>query len=397
MDEINVNSLFKQIKLKDPSIEIIKQLLDLIVSGVLKVGDELPPIQDLQHKLKVSQSQVKKSIDFLISLGIIRTFPNGINVVINMAKRIQSYLPGSKNYYFVKFDPLLLAERKYFIGFSQITLDHPARKFMVSKFLDYAKENHIVTEVKDANWLYEEENNNIYELIDKKVDGIIIGTHDCTKLKESLLEASKAKIPIVVFASGGFVPDLPFDIWASTDAWQQGRTAGYFLCNTLGGKGQVGQILGDYSSQIAEGRKFGLMSALDDFPNVKIVATTATGWKRDPTIKAVKKMIYNHKNINAIIAHCDEQAIGAAIAIKNIERDTGRNKIYVFSISDCQKECFDMIESGDIELTQNYEQNGAVALNLMLQLLEGKKPAKLINLGTSFVIRNNIRDYKPNF
>jgi len=397
MERINLNNLFKRIEIKDPTAEVIRQILELILSGVLKIGDELPPIKELQQRLKISNTQMIKAIDFLLSLGIIKTFPNGTIIIINTSKRTQSYLPHKKNYSFIKFNPKGLKESNYSIGFSQYTLDHPARRFMIDKFIEYAEKNFIKTFVKDANWSSKKENEHINELIKMKVDGLIIGTHDCTKLKNTLMEAFKAKIPVIVFASGGFVPDLPFNIWASTDAWQQGRTAGYYLCSILAGRGKIGQIIGDYGSQIAEGRKFGLLSALDDFPGVKLVANTATGWKKTSTIEAVKKMINSHKYINALIAHCDEQAIGAAIAVKELGRNLGKNKIHIFSVSDCQKECFDMIESGEIELTQNYEQNGAVALNLMLQLLEGMNPPKLINLGTSFVIKNNLHEHNPNF
>ncbi len=397
MERINLNNLFEKIEIKDPTAEVVRQILELILSGVLKIGDELPTTKELQQRLKIGNTQIVKAIDFLLSLGIIKAFPNGTTIIINTSKRTQSYLPHKKNYSFIKFDPEDLKESNYSIGFSQYTLDHPARRFMIDKFIEYAEKNFIKAFVKDANWSSVKENEHINELIKMRVDGLIIGTHDCTKLKSTLMKAFEVKIPVIVFASGGFVPDLPFNIWASTDAWQQGRTAGYYLCSSLAGRGKIGQIIGDYGSQIAEGRKYGLLSALDDFPGVKLVANIATGWKRTQTIEAVKKMVNNHKYMNALIAHCDEQAIGAAIAVKELGRNLDKNKIHIFSISDCQKECFELIESGEINLTQNYEQNGAVALNLMLQLLKGKNPPKLINLGTSFVIKNNLHKHIPNY
>lgn len=397
MSKNNIINLLNPVEVKKPSVLLAEKIIDLIFSGSLKIGDQLPDEEYLATNFKLKLSSVRKATEFLYNLGIIKVLPSGIKIIENSTKRTKSVLPNKKNFDFINFDGQKIKKKKYRIGFSQTTTNHPARQYMDQRFHNYANEINICAITKSADWSIEKEKRNINKLIEEKVNGIIISTHFREILKTTLEDISKKNIPIVVFASGRPYENLSFSAWACTNEWQQGRVAGYYMCIRIRGKGEVGQILGTEESSITEARRDGILTALDDFPEVKLVSNIYTDWYRTQAEESAAKMIKKHENIKAIITHCDEQALGASIAIKKIERQNKKNKILIFSVSDCQKECFELINSDEIELTQNYEQDGSIALNIMLQILEGYRIPKLINLGTSFVTKDTINSFKPNF
>jgi len=396
-NQYHITRLFEPIESKDLSVLVFEQIMDLIYLGVLKIGDQLPNINELQLRMNVGKTYIKKALKRLVSLGIIKSISDEELIIADTKEKTKSMLPNKKNFIWVDFDAEKIKRKKYRIGFSQTTLNHPARQYMDSKFNEYAKLMGVEAITTDAQWSVENEISNIHWLISQKVDGIIISTHSGNQIRPAIFAASKANIPTLLFSSGQPFNNAPFSILATTDDWQLGRIAGYFMCNFIGGVGEIAQIEGTPGSSITDGRRDGILGALDDFPDIHLIASTSTKWKREPSVTAALNIIKKYPHIKAIITHCDEQAMGAVDAVKILRRDKEENHIFIFSVSDCQKEAFDLIRQKRLMLTLNFEQDGAIALNIMLQLLEKKKPPRLINLGTYFVTHNTINNFKPNF
>jgi ABC-type sugar transport system substrate-binding protein len=389
---------FKKINLKKPEVLIFEQIMDLIYVGKLKIGDQLPPVEALRDRFNVSDNHVQKAINKLAGLGLITKIPNGEIIVSNDTKRMKSHLPDKKNIVVVDFDKNAIGQKDYCIGFSQTTLDHPARRFMNERYLECAKSLGIRAITLDAKWSVDAEISNIVALIKRRVNGIIISTHAGNNIKPAVLEAKKAKIPVLIFSSGQPIGDWPFDIWASSNDWQLGRIAGYKAALEMGGKGRLIEVQGTLGSSITEGRTNGISSSLEDFPDATIVEKFSTNWNRNGTYDVIMRLLKKGLEVEIVIAHCDEQAIGALLAIKDVckERNESR-RTKVISVSDAQEDTFHFIRSNDIISTMHYEQNGEIALNLILQKIEGLQPPKLVNLGTYLIDKSNVEEYRPDY
>jgi ABC-type sugar transport system substrate-binding protein len=389
---------FKKISLKKPEVLVFEQIMDLIYVGKLKIGDQLPPIVALRDRFNVSDNHIQKAIYKLGNLGLITRIPNGEIIIANDTKRMRSHLPVKKNVVAVDFEKAKLKQKDYRIGFSQTTLDHPARRFMNERYVEYAKRLKIHAVTLDAGWSVSSEINNINELIRKRVNGIIISTHAGDSIRPAVLEAKKAKIPVLIFSSGQPIGDWPFDIWASSNDWQLGRIAGYKAALEMGGKGRLIEIQGTLGSSITEGRTNGISSALEDFPDAIVVEKVSTNWNRAGTYDIILKLLTGGTRAELVIAHCDEQAIGALLAVKEFYKKANElRRVKVISVSDAQADTFEYIRSDDIISTMHYEQNGEIALNLILQELEGLKPPKLVNLGTHLIDSSNLEDHRPDY
>ena len=64
----------------------------------------------------------------------------------------------------------------------------------------------------------------------------------------------------------------------------------------------------------------GFLDAFKTFPDMKIVASLPTTWDADTANKATLDMMQAHPEINLIVAANDFEAIGAAKALKGLNR-----------------------------------------------------------------------------
>jgi GntR family transcriptional repressor for pyruvate dehydrogenase complex len=75
---------FKEIQVDEASDLIIKQIKELIVSGVLKAGDKLPAENTLAEKFGVGRGHIRKALRKLEFYGILKTVPQSGTVVASV-------------------------------------------------------------------------------------------------------------------------------------------------------------------------------------------------------------------------------------------------------------------------------------------------------------------------
>lgn len=77
----DILSRLESIELKKPSDIVLEKIRGLIMEGILKPGDQLPPERDFAAKFKVGRSQVREAIKKLEFYGIVKTYPQSGTVV----------------------------------------------------------------------------------------------------------------------------------------------------------------------------------------------------------------------------------------------------------------------------------------------------------------------------
>lgn len=68
-------SIFKKIKIKSPSDDVLEQIRNLIISGVFKPGNRLPSERTLSEQFGVGRGYIRKAITQLEFYGILKTYP----------------------------------------------------------------------------------------------------------------------------------------------------------------------------------------------------------------------------------------------------------------------------------------------------------------------------------
>lgn len=77
----------RRVTSKKISDEIYEQIKDLILSGIFKPGDRLPPERELAEKLGVSRPVVREAINRLIAKGYVENIHGSGNYVLSITER----------------------------------------------------------------------------------------------------------------------------------------------------------------------------------------------------------------------------------------------------------------------------------------------------------------------
>lgn len=91
--------MFRRIKPRRMSDEVYEQLRELIISGLLKPGDKLPPERELAEKMGVSRPVVREAISRLVAKGYLENVQGSGTYVCSVA---QSCLEESPAHDFLK-------------------------------------------------------------------------------------------------------------------------------------------------------------------------------------------------------------------------------------------------------------------------------------------------------
>ena len=213
--------------------------------------------------------------------------------------------------------------KSYTIGFAQSdTAESDWRKANTESFRDAAKELGIVRAFKDAGGKTDVQRRQVQELIDQKVDAIVLSANEIHGWDGVLLQAKKAKIPVVL--SDRTLVLLPenqskglFVTWIGSDFRYEGRAAGAWLSQETAGHCNVVEIQGppDAAPSIERGK--GFRDVLGLFPGMKIIASKPGMWRADQAKEVMKKFLKEEgANICAVFAHNDNMAFGVVEAIE---------------------------------------------------------------------------------
>lgn len=221
------------------------------------------------------------------------------------------------------------------------------------------------------------------DLIQKKVDAIVIVPIDGAGIVSGIERANKAKIPIFNLntqATGGELIGF-----AGIDHVQLGRIQGQWAVDTLKGKGNVVVLEGTTGASSAIERQQGVMESLKKASGIKVLASTTAKYNRQQAMKVMEDLLTRFPQIDMVLCANDAMALGAKEAIKDARRTMG-----VVGI-DAIPETLEAVAKGEMAGTvdSNGFDQGFVAVDLTAKyLLKDQKPPKdtLVGSGMASVI-----------
>ena len=239
----------------------------------------------------------------------------------------------------------VIAAGKFTIGLSLSTLNNP---FFVElrdgakKAADALGVNLIVLDAQDnpAKQL-----NDIEDLIEKKVDLIIINPTDSDAIVSAVESANEAGIPVITVdrsANGGKVL-----LHIASDNVEGGRMAARVIAKALHGKGKVVELVGIPGTSAARDRGKGFEEELKKYPGLVIVAKQVANFNRAEGLTVMENIIQAHPDIDAVFAQNDEMALGAIEAL----REAGLLKKVIVVGFDAIPDAVKAIERGDMYAT----------------------------------------------
>lgn len=154
----------------------------------------------------------------------------------------------------------------------------------------------------------------VEDLIQKKVNVILINPTDSAAVANVVKEATSKGIKVVSLDRSVIGADVSAHI--ASDNVAGGKMAGEFLLEKLGGKGNIVELEGIAGSSAARERGQGFHQVVDGKADVKLLAKQPADFDRAKGLSVMENIIQGNKGIQGVFAHNDEMALGAVKAIQ---------------------------------------------------------------------------------
>ena len=267
------------------------------------------------------------------------------------------------------------------LGFAQVGAESEWRTANTQSIKDAAKAAGITLKFSDAQQKQENQIKAIRSFIAQKVDVIAFAPMVTTGWDTVLIEAKKAKIPVVLTDRSIETKDPSLYVtMIGSDFTEEGRKAAKWLLENYKGQGDVNivELQGTVGSAPAIERKKGFEEVIKSEPRFKITRSQTGDFTRAKGKEVMEAFLKTDKNIQVLFAHNDDMAIGAIQAIEAAGIKPGKD-IIIVSI-DAVKGAFEAMMAG--KLNVSVECNpllGPQLMNIVKDVKAGKELPKRIN------------------
>ncbi|RIH81295.1 Xylitol-binding protein [Calidithermus terrae] len=211
----------------------------------------------------------------------------------------------------------------------------------------------------------------IRNLINAKVDGIIINPNSQTGLNQVIREATDAGIKVVVVDQEVSAPTA-VNVAIDQRAWAKDKMD--WLAKALGGKGNVVVINGIDGHPANEAREAGIADSLKNYPNIKVLNTANGDWDHAKAQQVLSSILASQPNIDGIFTQdgMGQGVLRALIAAKPRKMPVVSGEAYVGYMklwSEIKKSYPDFRSYG----LANPPGVGASGLRVVMNLIQGKQ------------------------
>ena len=245
-------------------------------------------------------------------------------------------------------------DKKLVIGFAQTGAESEWRTANTDSVKTAAAAAGVELKFSDAQQKQENQIKAIRSFIAQKVDVIILAPLVTTGWDTVLLEAKKAKIPVITESRNVDVKDPSLVAsFVGSDFTEEGRRAGKWLLeNSKGISGDVNivELQGTVGSDPAIERKKGFEEAIKADPRYKIIRSQTGDFTRAKGKEVMEAFLKAEgKKINVLYAHNDDMGIGAIQAIEEAGFKPGKD-ILVIGV-DAVKGAFEAMIAGKMNVS----------------------------------------------
>jgi simple sugar transport system substrate-binding protein len=267
------------------------------------------------------------------------------------------------------------------LGFAQVGAESEWRTANTVSIKDAAKAAGITLKFSDAQQKQENQIKAIRSYIAQKVDVIAFAPVVTTGWDTVLMEAKKAKIPVILTDRSIETKDESLYVtMIGSDFTEEGRKAGRWLLENYKTPGDVNivELQGTVGSAPAIERKKGFEEVIKADPRFKITRSQTGDFTRSKGKEVMEAFLKTDKNINVLFAHNDDMAIGAIQAIEAAGMKPGKD-IIIISI-DAVKGAFEAMMAGKLNVTVECNpQLGPQLMEIVKDVKAGKELPKRIN------------------
>lgn len=268
-------------------------------------------------------------------------------------------------------------DKKITIGFAVSTQNNPFFVTMAKSVQEQAKKDNIEVKIVDAQNDPAKQSNDVTDLIESKVDVLIINPVDSAAISNSVIAANKAKIPVITIDRSSDKGDVVSHI-ASNNV-KGGEMAADYIVKKLGEGATVAELEGIPGASATRERGEGFHKIADQ--KLKVLAKQSADFDRTKGLTVAENILQANPDVKAIFSHNDEMALGAIGAAKS----AGKQLLIVGF--DGTADGLKAIKDGDLAATiaQQPDKMGEMAVEAALKIAKGESVDKSIAVDLKLV------------
>lgn len=211
------------------------------------------------------------------------------------------------------------------IGVTCMTLNNPFYEVINNELRKQTEANHDQLLILDPQLDAQKQGEQIEQMVEKRVDAIILNPVDSSALEAPLKKAKEADIPVIVIDSPVQHEEL-IDTTIVSDNYEAGKLAARAMMHDL----DSAQILLLEHTQADSGRDriLGFLSEIKNHPEYQVVDRKECLGQLEKAMPAAADALEAHPQINVVMALNDPSALGAAAAAESM----GRDDLFVYGV-----------------------------------------------------------------
>jgi ribose transport system substrate-binding protein len=232
----------------------------------------------------------------------------------------------------------------------------------------------------------------VTNLINEKVDGIVLAPLDKDALVQPVDEATKAGIPVVVIDSDLTGSKNPF---VATDNYKGGQMAGQEMARLLGDKGRVVMIRYQAGSASTDAREQGFKDEIMKHPGIKLVSDNqyagstvdSAQQKGESVLNAMKKP---DGSLDFEGLYCPNES--STFGLLRVLQDNNWTRKIKFIGFDSSDDLVKGLSAGEIDglIVQNPYRMGHDGVKTIIDVINKKNVEKKIDTGATLVTKANM-------
>lgn len=238
------------------------------------------------------------------------------------------------------------------------------------------KDLNIKVNLVDGGWDANQQANAIQNAISSGADGIVISPVDPSAVCTYVDEALDAGIEVCALTTQIGTGDAEDPVYPETVGLvghietEVGRTAMDIAAEALDRSGKIVIIEGTPGMSDTEGRKKGIDEENKEYPDIEVVSRVCGEWVVDKAYTAMQNIIQSNPEVELVICHSDNMAVGAAKALEDADMT---DKVKIVGIGG-SKDALDLIKKGEIYGTIMYvpETEAYTALEATAKVVRGE-------------------------
>lgn len=271
------------------------------------------------------------------------------------------------------------------LGFAVSTLSNDFFVMMKEAGEAKAAEKGVDLITLDAQDSSENQADQVDDLINRKVDLIILNPVDSDAIGVSVEAANRAGIPVITVTRasrfGKVVQHLDID------NKEAGQLVAEQMIKDLDGKGKVAVLEGIPGASSTNDRNSGFVDTIAG-TDLEVVVSLTANYNREQGATVMEDILQGYPDLNAVYGHNDEMALGAARAIDAAGK-TGIIKVYGVDAVD---DALAALGNGEMMATvqQQPRLQMEMAVEAALEYLAGNQVAARVDIPLKLLTRDNL-------